>query len=93
MIEADDRQNASLRDLQYQNAHADKEETREELHLLGHQRWPPSRTRRALWHIDRRCGEVSSRKIVMPPIAQEQVVPHRKIGLRMSLGIRNGHRG
>jgi hypothetical protein len=66
MIEADDRQNARLHDLQHQNAHADQEETREELYLLCHQRWPPGRTRRALWHIGRRCSDVSSRKIVMP---------------------------
>src|SRR5262245_17487544 len=38
MIEADDRQNARLHDLQHQNAHAHQEETREELHLLCHRR-------------------------------------------------------
>src|SRR6516225_359868 len=36
MIETDDRQNARLNDLQHQNAHADQEETREELSLLCH---------------------------------------------------------
>ena len=62
MIEADDRQKARLHDLQHQNAHADQEETREELSLLCHRWWPPSRTRRALWHIDCRCCDVSSRE-------------------------------
>src|SRR5262249_40981462 len=41
MIEADNRQNARLHDLQHQNAHADQEETHKELHLLCHQRWSP----------------------------------------------------